>query len=62
MILLLFGMIVLFDLLLGEPQTPYFYDLRIWGRVPGSQNQIFLSLETPEYQLKHQEKQEIDVR
>ena len=34
---------------MGEPQTPHFHDFRISGRVPGSQNQLFISLETPGY-------------
>ena len=35
---------------MGEPESPSFYDFRIFGRVPGSQNQYHLSLETPGYQ------------
>ena len=42
----------LLDLLMGEPQTPHFYDFRIFGRVPGSPNQLFSSLETPGYLKK----------
>ena len=34
---------------MGEPKNPTFYDFGISGRVPGSQNQLFLSLETPGY-------------
>ena len=32
---------------MGEPQTPHFYDFGIFGRVPGYQNQLCLSLEAP---------------
>ena len=32
---------------MGEPSHPHFYDLGIFERVPGSQNQLVLSLETP---------------
>ena len=32
---------------MGEPQTPHFYDFEIFGRVPSSQTQFFLFLETP---------------
>ena len=31
---------------MGEPTTPHFYDFGTLGRVPGSQNQLFLSVET----------------
>ena len=31
---------------MGETETPYFYDFGTLGRVPGSQNQLFLSSET----------------
>ena len=34
---------------MGEPQTPHFYDFGTFGHVQGSQNQRFLSLETPGY-------------
>ena len=34
---------------MGEPQTPHFYDLGTFERVPEPQNQLFLSLETPGY-------------
>ena len=34
---------------MGEPRTPYFYDLGISGRGPGSLQQLFLSVETPRY-------------
>ena len=37
----------LFDLLMGEPQTPHFYDFGTFERVLSSQNQLCLSLETP---------------
>ena len=37
---------------MGEPETPHFYDFGISGRVPGSQNQLFLFLETPGYLTK----------
>ena len=40
---------------MGEPETPHVYDVGIFERVPGSRNQLFLSLETPGY-LKNQEK------
>ena len=30
-----------------EPNTPHLYEFGICGRVPGSQNQLVLSLETP---------------
>ena len=36
-------------MLIGEPQTPHFYDFGILERVPGAQNQLFLSFETPGY-------------
>ena len=39
----------LFDLLMGEPKNPHFYNFGIFERVPGPQNQLFLSLETPWY-------------
>ena len=32
---------------MGEPETHHFYDFGISGRVPGSQNQLFLFVETP---------------
>ena len=32
---------------MGEPKTPHFYNFGISERVPGSQNQYYLSLETP---------------
>ena len=35
---------------MGEPETPHLYDFWTLGRVPGSENQLFLSLETPRYQ------------
>ena len=31
----------LFDLLMGEPKNPHFYDFGFSGRVPGSQNEFF---------------------
>ena len=34
---------------MGEPQTPHSYDFGSLERVPGSQNQLFLFLETPGY-------------
>ena len=37
----------LFDLLMGEPKNPNFYDFGIFGRVPEPQNQYDLSLEIP---------------
>ena len=37
----------LFDLRMGEAKNLQFYDFGILGRVPGSQNQYDLSLETP---------------
>ena len=40
---------------MGEPENPYFYDFWIFGRVPGSQNQLCLSLETPGYLSKPNE-------
>ena len=30
---------------MGEPKNPHFYDFGIFERVPGSQNQLSLSLE-----------------
>ena len=33
---------------MGEPKNPNFCDFGISGRVPGSQNQVGLLLETPE--------------
>ena len=36
-----------FWFIMGEPETPHFYDFKIFGRVPGSQNQYYLSFETP---------------
>ena len=44
-----------FDFLMGEPQTPHFYEFWIFGHVPGSQNQFFLSVETSGH-LKYPEK------
>ena len=32
---------------MGEPQTPHFKKIRIFGSVQTTQNQLFLSLETP---------------
>ena len=46
--MLQFGLIT-FDLLMGETETPHFYDIGIWGRVPEPQKQLCLSLETPGY-------------
>ena len=37
---------------MGETQNPHFYDFVTLGRVPGSQNQQVLSLETPGYLKK----------
>ena len=34
---------------MGEPENPHFHDLRIFGRVHGSQNQLVLSLEALGY-------------
>ena len=34
---------------MGETKTPHFYDFGTFGRVPGSPNQYYLSLETPGY-------------
>ena len=31
---------------MGEPETPHFYDLGIFGRAPEPPNQVFLFLET----------------
>ena len=45
----------LFDLLMGEPSNPHFYDFWIFGRIPEPQNQYYLSLETPRYLKKSQE-------
>ena len=42
-----------------EPKTPYFYDFWIWGRVPGFQNQLCLSLETPGYLTKSKNESQI---
>ena len=39
----------MFDLLMGEPETPRFHDFEIFERVPGSQNQfIFGDPKTPQ--------------
>ena len=40
---------------MGGPQTPHFHDFGALGRVPGSLNQLFLSLETPGYLKKIKE-------
>ena len=32
-----------------ETETPHFYDFGTFERVPGTQHQLFLSLETPGY-------------
>ena len=37
---------------MGEPQTPHFCHFGFFGHVPGSQNQYYLSLETPGYLTK----------
>ena len=37
---------------MGEPETPHFYDVGIFGRVPEPQNQLSLSFETPGYQIQ----------
>ena len=34
---------------MGESQNPHFHDFGSFGRVPGSQNQVLLSLVTPGY-------------
>ena len=34
---------------MGATETPHFYDFGISGRVPGSQNQLFVFLATPGY-------------
>ena len=47
---------IFFDLLIGGPRNPHFYDFGILGRVQTLQNQLFLSLETPGHFKKHQEK------
>ncbi len=39
---------------MGEPRTPHFHDLGIFGRVPEPQNQYYLSFETPGH-IKNQE-------
>ena len=36
-------------MLLGEATTPHFYDFGIFGGAPEPQNQLFVSLETPDY-------------
>ena len=41
--------LIFFDLLMGEPQTPQFYDFETFERAPKPQNQNYLSLETPGY-------------
>ena len=42
-----------------EPQPPDLYDFGIFGRVPGSQNQLLLSLETPGHLNKSMERLEL---
>ena len=39
----------LFDLAMGEPRIPHFYDVGLSGRVHEPQNQLSLSVETPGY-------------
>ena len=40
-------------MLTGESKTPHFYDFGTSGRVPGSQNQLCLSSETPRHLNKN---------
>lgn len=40
------GELFCFDLLMGEPENPHFYDFGIWGRVQ-TPKKHFLSVETP---------------
>ena len=40
---------------MGEPPNPHFYDFGVFERFPEPQNQLFLSLETPEH-LEKQKK------
>ena len=37
---------------MGEPKSPHFYDFGTFEPVTKPQNQVFLSLETPEHQQK----------
>ena len=41
---------------MGRAQTHYFYDFGIFEAVTKPQNQLFLSLETPGYLTKNEEK------
>ena len=50
-----FLVLSLFDLLMGEPENPHFYDFGIFERVTKPQNQHYLSLETPGHLKKIKE-------
>ena len=41
-----------FDFIMGETETPHFYDFGIFGSVPEPPNQYYLSFETPGYLTK----------